>query len=124
MLYTWTIFIGIIRELLRALDNKIHSPLVRQVRSLLGLAELVQFAAFIMLHVYRLQHSGKVCAGDYLSDSDRETADEGSLYLIARGKFQFGWLIFNWVILGLCVCCCCTVVALGGVGATLARVKN
>ncbi|CDW87153.1 UNKNOWN [Stylonychia lemnae] len=59
LMYTWAIFIGIIREFLRVADKKLKSDIVKQIRSILSLADLVQFAAFIMMHVYRLQHSGK-----------------------------------------------------------------
>ncbi|CDW74568.1 UNKNOWN [Stylonychia lemnae] len=104
MMYTWTFFIGIIREFLRTTNDKLNSDIVKGVINFFFLAELVQLAALIMMHVYRLQHSGKVCAGDYLNDDEFEKADEGNLYLISRGKFLWGWLILNWTILGLCGC--------------------
>jgi hypothetical protein len=36
---------------------------------------LIHFSAMIVAHVYRLDHEGKVCAGDYLTKEELESDD-------------------------------------------------
>jgi len=71
----------------------------------MGLAHIVQFVAFIMVHVYRLRHTGRVCAGDYLSESDEQNQEIMAQYLGRRGDLLWGWLLANWIAIGLCCGC-------------------
>lgn len=84
---------------------------LNSIISLLGLAYLVQFVAFIMNHVYRLRHAGKVCSGDYLSDAERQDETILAGYVKEKGAFLWGWLLANWIILGLACLCGCVAVA-------------
>ena len=48
------------------------------------LNDFLAIFALIMLHIYRLGHTGKVCSGDYnIDNSDKER------YLLLRGKLMF-----------------------------------
>jgi uncharacterized membrane protein YbhN (UPF0104 family) len=109
-LSTWTILVSIVQELLRMLNFKLEAPFLNTVIQTLGLAWIVQFVAFIMMHVYRLRHTGKVCAGDYLTEEEWQKEDL-SLYLDRRGEFLWGWLLANWIVLGLACCIGCAAVA-------------
>ena len=50
--------------------------------------------AIIILHVYRFQSSGKECSGDFLASSEPQAG-----YLIDRGKYLLGLVIYVWVAL-------------------------
>lgn len=58
----------------------------------LFLNDLLGIAALIMVHVYRLQYSGKFCAGDFL---ENQVPTPG--YLVDRGKYLVGLVIYSWV---------------------------
>lgn len=66
-----------------------------------------------MNHVYRLDHGGKVCSGDYFDDKNIAEADPANAltYLFSRGYFLWVLLVLYWIALGLCVCVCCVAVA-------------
>ena len=86
--------------------------LLLTISSILDMNYLVQFSAMIINHVYRLRHSGKVCSGDFLSEEVDQADEIRNLYLIYKGGFLYGWLMFYWVIsgivgVGFCVACCC-----------------
>ena len=104
-LHFWTFIITIVQEILRSINFKLESDLIRSIVSAMGLAHIVQLVAFIMLHVYRLRHAGRVCAGDFLSESDKQNSEITALYLDRRGEFLWGWLLANWILMGLCCGC-------------------
>ena len=64
-----------------------------------GVGGLLGLAGFIMMHVVRLRHSGRFCAGDDIDSVEKFLPDYGNLH--ARGKYLLGYLIFFWVMCGL-----------------------
>ncbi|CDW73991.1 UNKNOWN [Stylonychia lemnae] len=58
----------------------------------LTLNDILGLAAVLILHVYRFQFTGKWCSGDFLPESK---ATEG--FLVERGKFLVGLVIYVWV---------------------------
>lgn len=54
---------------------------------------------FMFMNIWRWDHPGKVCAGDYLSDAEKDAAK--GVYLIAEGKFLKVVLVIIYSILGL-----------------------
>ncbi len=68
LLYGWTTALTIAQELLRMANFKLRNQSLQGLIGILGLAYLVQFAAFIMNHVYRLRHEGRVCSGSFLTE--------------------------------------------------------
>jgi hypothetical protein len=87
-----------------------------------GLAMIYQFAcmndclglaALIILHVYRFQYSGKYCTGDIYKenggnpDDIKDNKNLEPLFLISRGKYLLGLVIWVWVGgVGLCCLTC------------------
>ena len=65
----------------------------------------------VYLHYYRLDHAGRVCAGDFLSSEEKEDPSKQSEYLIRRGRFLWTMLVLTWIIMGMCFFLICTVVA-------------
>ena len=53
---------------------------------------------FVMMQLWRWQHSGRVCSGDYLEEV---TEDDKETYLITEGKFIKWILYIVYVLLGL-----------------------
>ena len=51
-------------------------------------------AAIVVLHAYRFSPAGKYCAGDFLATSDSQPG-----YLVNRGKYLVGLVIYVWVAL-------------------------
>lgn len=94
------------------LNFKMGNSSLSGIISLLGLAYLVQFAAFIMNHVYRLRHEGRVCAGSFLTEEEWKDEKVLENYLDSRASFLWGWLVANWVLIGLACLGCCVVVGL------------
>ena len=56
---------------------------------------------FIFMNIWRWDHPGKVCAGDYLTAAERNTNYNKELYLITEGKFLKIILLIIYSILGL-----------------------
>ena len=67
MLYAYTSLIDTIREIFEVAYYKTRTAAFLKIRNILSLCHIVQFAALVMSHVYRLRHAGKVCSGDYLT---------------------------------------------------------
>ena len=105
--YTCSFFCCTLREVFRWIhicQMKRRTP-YGFISDFLTIGYLAQFAAFIMANVYRLEHEGKVCSGDYLSDSS-------SGYLQARGSFIWGWLIVGYILSGIGCCLGCALLIL------------
>lgn len=64
-----------------------------------ALNDLLYVGALLILHAYRFQYPGKYCAGDYLDESKPTPG-----YLIERGKYLLGLVIYVWVALFVSVC--------------------
>ena len=64
---------------------------------------------FVMMQLWRWEHSGRVCSGDFLTEV---TEADKSIYLISEGKFIQWVLILVYIIFGLaamtvCILTCC-----------------
>ena len=70
--------------------------------------DLVGLVAIMLVHIYRLQYSGQVCSGDYLPESKAEPG-----FLVERGKYLIGLVIYSWLGLMtiLCVQSCVSMAA-------------
>ena len=62
---------------------------------------------FVMMQLWRWEHSGRVCSGDYLEGAPTE-ADE-QIYLIAEGNFIKWVLIIIYIIFGMSAITVCIV---------------
>ena len=112
-LYAWATILDALREFLAALFFKFNLIWLSIPICLLNLNGFVQFAAMIINHVYRLNHGGKVCSGDYLTKDELLTPGNQLLYLDSRGFFLWVLLVIYWIIFGLvCLGCCAAGVAL------------
>lgn len=58
----------------------------------------ISIVLFILMQVWRWSHSGRVCSGDFLDDSDSADRD---VYLIFEGRFIKIMLIIVYSILGM-----------------------
>ena len=66
---------------------------------------------FVMMQLWRWEHSGRVCSGDYLTQDPTEA--EKNMYLIQEGKFIQWVLILVYIAFGvasltICIVACCT----------------
>ena len=52
---------------------------------------------FILMSIWRWSHSGRVCAGDYLTDKDAMTEEQLDQYLITEGNFIFWVLVLSYL---------------------------
>ena len=69
---------------------------------------------FVMMQLWRWEHSGRVCSGDYL---DREVTEEDKdIYLIVEGKFIKWVLIIIYSVIGLGFLTICIVAGCGSGG--------
>ena len=62
---------------------------------------------FVMMQLWRWEHSGRVCAGDYL---ETVTEDDKREYLIVEGKFIKWVLYIVYIIFGLAALTMCILV--------------
>eukprot|EP00347_Sterkiella_histriomuscorum_P000822 403374382 len=54
--------------------------------------DILLVAAVLILHVYRFQFTGKWCSGDFLQESKPTDG-----FLVRRGKYLIGLVIYTWV---------------------------
>ena len=66
--------------------------------NLLKLNGLLMLAAWIMMMVYRLRHSGWVCSGYYY-----EGDDSLNWYLVKRGRLFLALILVSWILIGLMI---------------------
>ena len=62
---------------------------------------------FVMMQLWRWEHSGRVCSGDYLDY--RPTDEDKDLYLITEGKFLAVILYIIYSIIGISLFTVCIV---------------
>jgi hypothetical protein len=118
-LYAWATILDAVREFLAALFFKFQLLFLVVPICLLNLNGFVQFAAMIINHVYRLDHGGKVCSGDYLTSEAKQFEEvNGTTYMISRGYFLWVLLVIYWVIFAL-VCCGFTLAVV-----TISKLRN
>lgn len=86
---------------------------------------LMQFVIFTGSHIARWSRAGKICAGDYLSETDFKLVevyqefitlesqssvnvniDNVNMYLIMQGKLLKWYIVSMWIVLCLFICCC------------------
>jgi hypothetical protein len=58
--------------------------------------DVLGFGAIFVLHAFRFDLAGKICAGDY-SDDETNYPHTGE-YLISQGRYLLGLVVFIWVI--------------------------
>lgn len=61
--------------------------------------DLLGIAAVVTVHCFRLQYYGRYCSGDFF---DNQVPRDG--FLVERGKYLIGLIIYSWV--GLFTYCC------------------
>ncbi len=73
----------------------IYHPNFKVIRKVLKLKDVISLAVIVLLHFFRLSHSGSVCGGDYTS-----TSSDSTEYLLYRGYFFLILLYSIWFITG------------------------
>jgi hypothetical protein len=58
--------------------------------------DVLGFGGIFVLHVFRYDLAGKICAGDFRHESDLSYPHSGE-YLISQGRFLQGLVIFIWI---------------------------
>jgi len=92
----WTYcVVDFFRSLLAIVAVNINSKALAHLYQFLFLNDFLGVAAVIILHVYRFQHSGKWCSGDFLEPELARVLRDG--YLIERGKILLGLVMYVWV---------------------------
>ena len=61
----------------------------------------------MFMNIWRWSHSGQVCSGDFLTDTQKDIVGNDGVYLIFEGKFIKGILITLYIIFGMS---CCSVI--------------
>ena len=117
-LYAYATLLDALREFLAAFFFKFQLLWLGIPICLLNLNVFVQFAAMIINHVYRLNHGGKVCSGDYIGKEEILTPENQAVYLDSRGYLLWVLLVIYWIIFSLG--CLGIVVA----GTALARARR
>jgi hypothetical protein len=97
-LYAYATLLDALREFLAALFFKFQALWLGIPICILQLNVFVQFAAMIINHVYRLDHGGKVCSGDYVGKEELLLDENKTLYLERRGFLLWVLLVIYWVI--------------------------
>ena len=62
-------------------------------------ARFLTYFVFILVHVIRLCHTGRVCSGDYLPDGASDEDVDG--YMIAAGWFFMMYIVLGWIMVPL-----------------------
>ena len=92
----WTYcVVDFFRSLLAIVAVNINSKALAHLYQFLFLNDFLGVSAVIILHVYRFQHSGKWCSGDFLEPELARVQRDG--YLIERGKILLGLVMYVWV---------------------------
>jgi len=92
----WTYcVVDFFRSLLAIVAVNINSKALAHTYQVLFLNDFLGVVAVIILHVYRFQHSGKWCSGDFLEPELARVQRDG--YLIERGKILLGLVMYVWV---------------------------
>ena len=91
------LFVGSVVGIASALIRCVNLP---KVANILTVGQLVGFAGFIMLHIYRFQAAGKFCSGDYTKDRNADAP------LWSKGDLLLGMMIASWSLFGI-LCCAC-----------------
>jgi hypothetical protein len=106
----------VVRSIIMLIAACAKSKALACIYTVLAPNDCLGLAALIILHVYRFQDSGKYCSGDQstLDSYDNNigvTADDildnqmlQSHFLIRRGRYLLGLVIYVWV--GGCGLCC------------------
>ena len=70
---------------------------------LLAINDIFLVGAVLILHTYRFQFTGKWCSGDFLPETKPTPG-----FLVERGKYLVGLVIYVWVggFINLCVYSC------------------
>jgi hypothetical protein len=58
--------------------------------------DVLGFGGIFVLHVFRYDLAGKICAGDYSDEAEISYPHSGE-YLISQGRFLQGLVIFVWI---------------------------
>ena len=69
-----------------------ESKIIAYVYQGFFITDLLLIVNVIILHIYRFQYAGKYCSGDFLASSDPQPG-----FLIHRGKYLLGLVIYCWV---------------------------
>ena len=60
------------------------------------LSRMLTYIIFIIVHVMRLSHTGRVCSGDFLPEGTTDAQAEG--YMIATGNFFMMYIVLGWIV--------------------------
>lgn len=79
---------------LKLYEFKIKKVIFRNANLVKWLNDLLAIFSMLLLHGYRLSHTGKVCSGDYaIEENDK------SEYLSLRGRLLLMHLFIIWIII-------------------------
>ena len=82
-----------------AAQSKLAAKILAIFYQVLVANDLLLIAIIIILHIYRFQESGKYCSGDFM---DNLVNTPG--FLVDKGKYLLGLVIYVWVGLFTYVC--------------------
>ena len=110
-----------IRSICKSMDagDKYESAM-KKLSCFSGLLGIGQLALMITVLVVRFGHAGKVCTGDYMTDSEIDkiksasSITSGLTLPLEDGDFLYAISIFYIISLSCCCCCACCFAVVGG----------
>ena len=102
--------VDVFRSLVMIIAVARQSTALATLYQALVINDVLGFGAIFVLHVYRFDLAGKICAGDF--NSEPVTYPHSGGYLISQGRYLIGLVCFVWIVgillfvLSMCVMIC------------------
>lgn len=102
--------VDVFRSLVMIIAVARQSTALATLYQALVINDVLGFGAIFVLHVYRFDLAGKICAGDFNSEPVAYPHSGG--YLISQGRYLIGLVCFVWIVgillfvLSMCVMIC------------------
>ncbi|CDW87152.1 UNKNOWN [Stylonychia lemnae] len=93
-LYLAYFAISCIKNAIKLYHLQIKKIICRHIHQIQWAADILAFVTMIVLHCYRLSHSGKVCSGTF-----RLSNDNSEHYLTNRGLLLLAHIVMIWLVL-------------------------
>lgn len=102
--------VDVFRSLVMIIAVARQSTALATLYQALVINDVLGFGAIFVLHVFRFDLAGKICAGDFNSEPVAYPHSGG--YLISQGRYLIGLVCFVWIVgillfvLSMCVMIC------------------
>ncbi len=87
--------VDVVRQFIMIVAVLKRSPGLAMIYQLLVLNDVLGFGAIFVLHAFRFDLAGKICAGDY--DYDKVSYPYNGSYLLSKGAYLKGLVYWIWI---------------------------